>query len=304
MNETILVVDDNDTNRLMMVDVLTQWGYRTCEAKHGKAVMRMVRETMPDLVLLDVMLPGMNGYEICQQLKQDPKTDRIPVIMLTVLDDSESRTRGISVGADLFISRPPNYSEMHKNIESLLQNRRRYRKMENLDSICSFLDRLSQGLSKSEHERHLAVFGYSKRTAKILGVDDDTIQRMMIGSLFYSLSNLLEKNEGGVLDMTRIASPLNIAPWVERFLEYQKNPTAANAEDKGIVIYYVCRRYYELKKAGNSEEAALSELGKRFAGHSAQTAAFEALSQAISDEAFLMRLKSQSGPTEGDIPIS
>ena len=298
MNEKILVVDDNDTNRLMMADVLAQWGYRVDEAKHGKAVMRMVHETMPDLVLLDVMLPGMNGYEICQQLKQDPKTDHIPIIMLTVLDDSESRTRAISVGADLFVSRPPNYSEMHKNIESLLQNRRKYRKMENLDSICSFLDQLLQGLSKSDHEQHLAVFGYAKRTAKILGIDNDTIQRMMIGSLFCSLNNLLERNQSSAIDMNQIVSPLNISSWVERFLEYQKNPTTANAEDKGIVIYYVCMRYHEIKTAGNSEGEALSELKKRFTGHPMQTMAFEALHQAISDEAFLKRLRNQSEPAE------
>lgn len=107
----ILVVDDNLASCEMLSDVLTQWGYDVRQAHQGKEVLPLVEEFAPDLVLLDVMLPGMNGFEICKRIKASPKTENIAVILLTVLNDVEDRTQGIRVGADLFLSKPVNYKD-------------------------------------------------------------------------------------------------------------------------------------------------------------------------------------------------
>ena len=104
----ILVVDDNLASCEMLSDVLTQWGYDVRQAHQGKEVLPLVEEFAPDLVLLDVMLPGMNGFEICKRIKASPKTENIAVILLTVLNDVEDRTQGIRVSADLFLSKPAN----------------------------------------------------------------------------------------------------------------------------------------------------------------------------------------------------
>lgn len=303
MNEKVLVVDDNDANRQMMVDVLVQWGYRVEEARNGRVVMKLVEEFHPDLILLDVMLPGMNGYEICHRLKQDPQTDHITIIMLTVLNDSESRTRGISVGADLFVSRPPNYVEMHKNIESLLINKRKYRRMESLEALCGFLEGLVERLSPSEFARYQKVFGYAKRTAKILGIDDDAQRRMMMGALCCALEQALAETGGASPDLADIVAPLNAAPWVERFAAYQRNPSTVEAEDAVAAVYYVCTRYCERKELGGSDDVVLGDVRKHLVGYSARTSVFEALKQAISDEAFLRHLTGQGEDAAGERPV-
>lgn len=298
MNEKVLVVDDNDANRQMMVDVLEQWGYQVEEARNGKVVMKLVEEFHPDLILLDVMLPGMNGYEICHRLKQDPKTDHITIIMLTVLNDSESRSRGISVGADLFVSRPPNYQEMHKNIESLLLNKRKYRRMESIEGFCGFLEGLVARLSPQEHERYLAIFGYAQRTAKILGIDEDAQLRMMTGALCCALERALPRPADGVCGLKDLVAPLNAAPWLGRFAAYQRNPSGVDAEDAVAAVYYVCTRYCERKAKGEPDDQAVDEMRKHLVGYSARLSVLEALKQAISDEAFLRRLNGQA--VDGD----
>lgn len=295
MNEKVLVVDDNDVNRRMMVDVLEQWGYRVGEADNGKVVLGMVDEFIPDLILLDVMLPGMNGYEICHRLKQNPKTDHIPVIMLTVLNDSESRTRGIGVGADLFVSRPPNYQEMHKNIESLLLNKRKYRRMESLEALCGFLESLVQRLSIAEYERYQSAFGYALRTAKILGVDDDACRRMIMGALCCSLESALERVGGESPCLEDMVAPLNAAPWVQRFAAFQRHPGPLGDDDLAAAVYYACARFCEAKEQGATDEAAFDEVYRRLVGCPARVCVVDALKQAVSDEAFLLLFSNPDG---------
>ena len=94
----ILVVDDNLANCDLLADVLSQWGYEVAKAHQGKEVLPMVEAFRPDLVLLDVMLPGMNGFEICKRIKASAETENIAVILLTVLNDVEDRAQGIRGG--------------------------------------------------------------------------------------------------------------------------------------------------------------------------------------------------------------
>lgn len=295
MTERILVVDDNDSNRSMLVDVLTQWGYTTAEAKHGKVVMKMVEELAPDLILLDVMLPGMNGYEICQQLKQGPETENIPVIMLTVLDDSESRARGISVGASLFVSRPFNYKELHKNIESLLLKKQKRRNVETLQSLCNVLENVLQAHSTAEYERYLDIFGYAKRVVKVLGLNDDTTERISIGTLLCSLRRTLDANRLRNSDMKDIIKPLNMSTWLIRYLEYQENPDGGNTEDVGAIVLYICTAFHDLRQSNDgSDTATLKALEGQTRNHPQQIPVFQALQQTLNDEAFLVSLKTQT----------
>ena len=296
MNEKVLVVDDNDANRRMMMDVLEQWGYQVGEAKNGREVMRLVDEFLPDLILLDVMLPGMNGYEICYRLKRDQRTDHIAIIMLTVLNDSESRTRGISVGADLFVSRPPNYQEMHKNIESLLLNKRKYRRMESLDALRGFLEEIVRAISPDEYERYRVVLGYAVRTAKIVGVDEENLRCMEMGGLCCALEKVLLERGAEASSLTNALVALNNGPCIERFMEYQRHPAAAHVEHLAAAVYCVCARYCGLKAEGASDEAALEDASATPIGYAARMTVEEALRQVISDEAFLKLLGDQDAP--------
>ncbi|NQU69041.1 MAG: response regulator, partial [Rhodospirillales bacterium] len=100
MTARILVVDDIDVNvRLLEAKLLAEY-YEVITAKNGESALAMTKEHSPDLILLDVMMPGMDGYEVCERLKADPETTHIPVVMVTALNDMSDRVRGLEAGAD------------------------------------------------------------------------------------------------------------------------------------------------------------------------------------------------------------
>ncbi|RKY77588.1 diguanylate cyclase response regulator [candidate division KSB1 bacterium] len=117
----ILVVDDIAINLELQKAYLTAAGYKVIEAKSGQEALQKVRDEKPDLILLDVMMPKMSGYEVCKILKNDPETQFIPIIMVTALTSVEDKIRGIEAGADDFISRPFNKTELMARVKSLLR---------------------------------------------------------------------------------------------------------------------------------------------------------------------------------------
>ena len=103
----ILIVDDDADNRMYLGDALTSKDYVTVTADSGPMALQTIQEEQPDLVLLDVMMPGMTGYEVCQRLREDPVTTLLPVVLVTGVSPAE-RVKGIEAGADDFLTKPIN----------------------------------------------------------------------------------------------------------------------------------------------------------------------------------------------------
>ncbi|WP_193197286.1 two-component system response regulator [Nostoc sp. MG11] len=120
----VLVVDDHAASRMTAVALLAMEGYEVIEADSGFVVVELVTQKQPDLILLDVMMPGMDGFEVCQLLKQDEQTRLIPVIFVTALNDRRSRIRGIEVGADDFLTKPFDRVELAARVKSLVRQKR------------------------------------------------------------------------------------------------------------------------------------------------------------------------------------
>jgi DNA-binding response OmpR family regulator len=123
MPALILVVDDDWMNREIVETYLTLAGYRVNTAENGVDALQLIDIDPPDLVLLDVMLPDVNGNEICRRLKQNPKTAPISVLMLTALQTQEDVDLAYHAGADGFVNKPYNAKQMIAQIEALLKRR-------------------------------------------------------------------------------------------------------------------------------------------------------------------------------------
>lgn len=121
MSAHVLVVDDIAANVKILEAKLQANYYTVSTAMSGQACIEAARRDKPDLILLDVMMPGMNGYECCTILKSDPETAHIPVVMVTALDQREDRVRGLEAGADDFLTKPPNDLALFARVRSLVR---------------------------------------------------------------------------------------------------------------------------------------------------------------------------------------
>src|SRR5476651_2549962 len=131
----VLIVDDERPNRTLLERVLQLEGFETVSAGDGEAALKEVAAHPPDLVLLDVRLPGVDGIEVCRRIKNDPATRLIPVVLVTGLDARQNRIHGIEAGADDFIGKPFDQGELRARVRSLVRLKRYTDELDSAESV-------------------------------------------------------------------------------------------------------------------------------------------------------------------------
>lgn len=135
----ILIVEDNPQNSDLLKDVLETWHYHVKIVEQGLEAMPAILEFKPELILLDIMLPGMSGFEVCTELRKNKSIRWIPIILCTVLDSVEDRIHGYEVGAEHFMVKPINYNELKHIINLELSHKRTFDSMEKQGNVVAML---------------------------------------------------------------------------------------------------------------------------------------------------------------------
>ena len=151
----VLVVDDNQQNLELIRAYLDDFECETLAARDGIEALEIIADRKPDLVLLDVMMPKMSGFEVCRRLKNDPSTEDIPIIMVTALNEFGDIERGIDSGADDFVSKPVNRLELLARVRTMLKLKHLSDTLQRTVAYLSEIEKHAQTTSSSASSRPL-----------------------------------------------------------------------------------------------------------------------------------------------------
>ncbi|MBD1839078.1 two-component system response regulator [Coleofasciculus sp. FACHB-64] len=205
----ILVVDDHPSSRMTAVALLSVEGYEVLEAESGPDALKRVVECNPDLILLDVMMPGMDGFEVCRKLKQDEQTRLIPVVFITALNDRRSRILGIEAGGDDFLTKPFDRLELSARVRSLVQQKRLNEDLDHAEQVLFSIARSveSRDPATGDHCERLVEMG--KAFGEFLNLSRNEVRDLMWGGYLHDIGKV------GIPDAVLLKTgKLNDEEWV------------------------------------------------------------------------------------------
>lgn len=204
MSSTILIVDDEYSGRETLQSVLEGEGYNLVMAENGPQAIAKAKSVLPDVILLDVMMPGMTGFEVCERIRNDPQVAEIPIIILTALDDRESLLTGLKAGADDFISKPFDRFELRARLigitrlnryQKLLEEREKLQKAHKrlLDAYEATIEGWSHAMDLRDretegHSRRVAEF--TLKLAQAMGMSSEDIVHLRRGALLHDMGKI------------------------------------------------------------------------------------------------------------------
>jgi putative two-component system response regulator len=172
---TILVADDQASNRELLEELLTAEGFKVVSVSNGAAALEHLSNVPFDLVLLDVMMPQLTGFQACEKIKSNPDTYLIPVILITALSDKQDRIEGIKSGADDFLTRPVDRTELLARVRSLLKLKFRTDELERAESVLFTLARSIEGKDPYTHGHCERLAEYSARLGEQLNLPEEQL---------------------------------------------------------------------------------------------------------------------------------
>ncbi len=186
----ILIVDDNPTNVELLMAQLKSYPYELASANDGEAALKKVESDPPDLVLLDLMMPKVSGYEVCQKLKTDKKTQFIPIIVITALKELEDKIRAIEMGADDFLMKPFNKVELVTRIKSLLKLKELYDDVDSSETIVFTLAEMLEAKDVYTRGHSERVAKYAVLLARHVGLNETDQELIRRGALLHDVGKI------------------------------------------------------------------------------------------------------------------
>lgn len=303
--KTVLIVDDNIKNLDLFKDFVESWGYETVTAQQGKDAISLAERYLPDIILLDVMLPGMSGYEVCRELKENTKTQHIPVVMITVLNDIADRIHGYKIGADQFLVKPVDYNELHAILDSLFGKKSMFDEMESRGTVIESLNVLLKQCLPSE-----AVvvadrkFHYCRKLCDYLNLSKNETEQGLLLVRIQDIIATLCKQKGTVPeDEMTFLEPLKMDKWVKPLLLYIRGYLNGVDEtlqrkikechlEKLTGISFVLDRYGSILVSENGDDnKALLKLRQECSQYAYPDDVVRLLEQIVNDELFMKSLK-------------
>lgn len=190
IDQNVLVVDDNPFVTSLLEHGLRAEGYHVHIAPDGEAALRCARESLPDLILLDLDLPLIAGDEVCRRLKNDPATRLIPIVMITGHGGGQNKIAAWDYGADDFLTKPFHMVEVTTRCRSLLRIKRLIEERESAETVVFALARAVEAKSPYTHGHSERVTRYSLALAREVGVSDDDLEMLRKGALLHDIGKI------------------------------------------------------------------------------------------------------------------
>jgi putative two-component system response regulator len=187
---TILVADDQLSNRELLEELLRSEGFNVIAVSDGLAALEELSKVQADLVVLDVLMPGMNGLEVCQYIKANPETYLIPVILVTSLSDRRDRMDGIRVGADDFLTRPVDHAELLARVRSLVKLKFRTDELERAECVLFTLARSIEGKDPYTHGHCERLASYSAQLGQRIGLSEDQLTALRRAGVVHDIGKV------------------------------------------------------------------------------------------------------------------
>ncbi len=187
---TILVADDQASNRELLEELLMAEGFKVASVSNGAAALEQLSIVPIDLVLLDVMMPQLTGFQACEKIKANPDTYLIPVILITALSDKQDRIEGIRAGADDFLTRPVDRTELLARVRSLLKLKLRTDELERAESVLFALARSIEGKDPYTHGHCERLAEYSARLGEQLDLAEDQITALRRAGIVHDVGKI------------------------------------------------------------------------------------------------------------------
>ena len=186
----VLVVDDYEVNAKGLRDLLVNAGFSVRLAHTGEDALRSASEEPPDIILLDVIMPGISGIEVCRELKARPSTRLIPVVLITASQDRAQRLNGLEAGADDFLTKPIDVSELRTRVQSLIRVKRLTDELESTDAIMTLLGQIVEARDPYTEGHCERLAAYATAVGMELSLNADELAMLRSGAYLHDLGKI------------------------------------------------------------------------------------------------------------------